>query len=42
MQAKKHLYDALYFRKTEPGCDDSINKALKAAPIDKRQYIKRE
>jgi hypothetical protein len=42
MQAKKHLYDALYFRKIEFECDDSINKALKAVSIDKRQYIKRE
>lgn len=40
--AKKHLYDALYFRKTEPGCDDSLNKALKAAPMEKRSYIQRE
>lgn len=30
--AKAHLYDALYFRKTEPGCDDSLKKALAAAP----------
>ena len=40
--AKKHLYDALYFRKTEPGCDDSLKKALKSAPMEKRQYIERE
>ena len=40
--AKKHLYDALYFRKTELGCDDSLKKALAAAPEEKRQYIDRE
>ena len=40
--AKKHLYDALYFRKTEPGCDDSIAKAMQAAPANKREYIERE
>lgn len=42
-KAKKHLYDALYFRKTQMGCDDSIQQALKAAPTDKiRQYIEKE
>ena len=40
--ARKHLYDTLYFRKTELGCDDSIKKALKAAPEEKRQYKERE
>ena len=40
--AKKHLYDALYFRKTEMGCDDSIKKAMKSAPACKRDYIERE
>ena len=40
--AKKHLYDALYFRKTEPGCDDSLHKALKSAFLKNRQYIQRE
>lgn len=42
LAAKKHLYDALYFRKTEMGCDDSIKQAMKAAPINKRAYIERE
>lgn len=41
-KARKHLYDALYFRKTEPGCEDSISKALIAAPKEKRDYIERE
>lgn len=36
---KKHLYDALYFRKTQMGCDDSINRALKSAPVDMRDSI---
>ena len=40
--AKKHLYDALYFRKTQPDCDDSLNKAIKSAPAEKRPYIQRE
>ena len=40
--AKKHLYDALYFRKTEMECDDSLKKTLKSASAEKRQYIERE
>ena len=40
--AKKHLYDALYFRKTKSKCDDSLKKTLAAASSEKRQYIKRE
>ena len=40
--AKKHLYDALYCRKKEIGCDNSLKKALKLAPMGKRQYIERE
>ena len=39
---KKHLYDALYFRKTEPGCDDSLKKTMTSASMKKRQYIQRE
>ena len=42
LAVKKHLYDAFYFRKTQMRCDDNINKALKAAPLDKRFYIERE
>lgn len=41
-KAKKHLYDALYYRKTGPGCEDSIKKAIDAAPKDKRNYIEQE
>ena len=40
--AKRHLYDALYFRKTKMGCDDSLKKAMRSAPEEKRQYIERE
>jgi predicted nucleotidyltransferase component of viral defense system len=41
-KAKKHLYDALYFRKTKSKCDDSIKKTLNAASEDKRLYIERK
>ena len=41
-KAKKDLYDALYFRKTEMGCDDSLKRAMKSVPMEKRQYIERE
>ena len=40
--AKKHLYDALYFRKTVMKCDEFLKKIIAAAPAEKRQYIKRE
>ena len=40
--AKKHLYDVLYFRKTEMDCDDFLKKTLAATSAEKRQYIKRE
>ena len=42
-KSKEHLYKALYFRKTRPGCEDSINEALVAAPDDEtRKYITKQ
>ena len=38
----RYSQGSLYFRKTELGCDDSLKKALAAAPEEKRQYIDRE
>ena len=40
--AKKHLYDALYFRKTKMKCDDSLKKTMRSIFNEKRQYIERE
>lgn len=38
-----HLLAALKYRKTEPGCDDSLNLALNSAADEKtRKYIQRE
>ena len=42
-EARKHLYAALYYRLSEPGCDDSINKAIRAAPNQQmKDYIQKE
>ena len=42
-QVRKHLYAALYYRLSEPGCDDSIKSALAAAPNQKtKDYIQKE
>ncbi len=39
----RHLLSALKYRKTEPGCDDSLNLALNSATDEKtRKYIQRE
>lgn len=39
--AFEHLYKALYFRLTQPGCLESIHAAIAAAPEDMRAYIER-
>ena len=42
-EARKHLYAALYFRLSEPGCDDSLKSAISAAPNQKvKDYIQKE
>ena len=42
-KACKHLYSALYFRKTRMGCEESIQAAIDAAPNqEKRDYIYKE
>ena len=42
-EARRHLYAALYYRLTEPGCDDSLRKAVKAAPKEStKRYIEKE
>ena len=41
-QTKKHLYDALYFRKIDSECEKSIKKAMNAVSESKREYIERE
>lgn len=41
-EARRHLYSALYYRKTSMGCEDSINSAIQAAPANKKTYLKRE
>lgn len=41
-EARRHLYSALYYRKTSMGCEDSINLAIQAASTHKKAYLKRE
>lgn len=41
-KAKKHLYNVLYFRKSEIECDDLLKKVLNAASADKQLYIECE
>lgn len=41
-EARRHLYGALYYRKTSIRCEDSINSAIQAAPANKKTYLKRE
>lgn len=41
-RAKGHLYDALHYRKTGLGCEDSIKKAINAASENKCDYMGRE
>ena len=42
-EARKHLIAALYYRLSEPGCDDSIRKAIHAAPNKEiKDYIQKE
>ena len=33
---------ALYNRKTRPGCEESIQAAIEAAPLRKRRYVVKE
>lgn len=40
--AKGHLYQALYFRHSAIGCEQSVEAAIHAAPEDKKEYIRRE
>ena len=40
--AKKHLYDAFYFKKIQFNCDDFLNKTIKSIFAEKRSYIQRE
>ncbi|KAI9744337.1 MAG: hypothetical protein M1835_002795 [Candelina submexicana] len=37
-----HLQSALQYRKTGPGCEDSIRSAIDSAPDLKKAYIKKE
>ncbi|KAI9704232.1 MAG: hypothetical protein M1836_007093 [Candelina mexicana] len=37
-----HLRAALRYRRTGPGCEESINAAIDAAPEDKKDYIYKE
>lgn len=37
--AKGHLYQALYFRHSAIGCEQSIEAAIHAAPEDKKEYM---
>ena len=41
-QSFEHLYKALYYRHSAPGCMEEINAALAAAPDSKKEYIRRE
>ena len=41
-EARKHLMAALYNRRTKTGCNESIELAIKAAPPNKKAYIKKE
>ena len=41
-QTKKHLYDALYFRKIDSECEKSFKKAMNVVFENKREYIERE
>ena len=38
----EHLYKALYYRHSAPGCMEEINAAIAAAPDSKKEYIRRE
>ena len=36
----EHLYEALYYRFSEPDCLDDINAAINEAPEFKKNYIR--
>ena len=38
-EARRHLYGALYYRKTSIGCEGSINLAVQVALTNKKRYI---
>ncbi|KAI9796654.1 MAG: hypothetical protein M1835_003450, partial [Candelina submexicana] len=41
-KAYRHLQSALRYRKTGPGCEDSIRSAIDSAPDSKKAYIEKE
>ena len=41
--AKKYLYAALYYKLSEPGCNNSFGKAIKVTPNKLiKRYIEKE
>lgn len=41
-EARRHLYSALYYRKTSIRYKDSINLAIQAAPANKKTYLEKK
>ena len=41
-QCREHLMAALYNQKMKPGCEESIQAAIKAAPEHRQNYIEKE
>ncbi len=41
-RCREHLMAALYNRKTKPGCEESIQAAINAAPEHRRSYVEKE